>query len=217
MQSANFAELGQHGRTKHGGKPRETVNRRQKHGDIAETHKDFRVLGDEVVVEPFEKLVGVASADATDDRPDLVIRDEVYEYTDRGTISVQTVGDPFQLYFANEWNPPAPLQAIRALKADIAAGFHNIEIKPGLPVKCNRYAILKTEKPDQDPWTDSTMNSEAVCPTGSVPLSGGCDMTCFSLVHTSSLPTASGWQCKAVSTDETREYKAVALCLHLSP
>lgn len=40
----------------------------------------------------------------------------VYNVLPRGTIGVQTASDPFQLFFAEEWNPPAPVDEVKRLE-----------------------------------------------------------------------------------------------------
>lgn len=42
-----------------------------------------------------------------------------YEVLPRGTIGVQTASDPFQLFFAEEWNPPAPVSMMAKLEAAV--------------------------------------------------------------------------------------------------
>lgn len=44
-----------------------------------------------------------------------------YEVLPRGTISVQTASDPFQLFFAAEYSPMAPLQAVERLQKELIA------------------------------------------------------------------------------------------------
>lgn len=39
-----------------------------------------------------------------------------YNVLPRGTIGVQTASDPFQLFFAEEWNPPAPIDEVKRLE-----------------------------------------------------------------------------------------------------
>ena len=40
------------------------------------------------------------------------INDVTYDVVPRATIDVQTASDPFQLFFAEEWIPPAPIKEI---------------------------------------------------------------------------------------------------------
>ncbi len=42
-----------------------------------------------------------------------------YNLLPRGTITIQTAGKPFQLFFTEEYNPPAPLKEIQRLEAEL--------------------------------------------------------------------------------------------------
>jgi hypothetical protein len=79
------------------------------------------------------------------------------------------------------------------------------------------------------PWSDSSPDdnaSIATCPSDSTLLSGGCDMTCLSMDHLSSVPNppgpnANGWKCRhapqqgpmlVADTHDNRTHSALALC-----
>lgn len=79
------------------------------------------------------------------------------------------------------------------------------------------------------PWSDTAPDSNAsiaTCPSDYTLLSGGCDMTCLSMDHLSSVPSppgpnATGWKCRhapqpgpalAADTRDGRTHSALALC-----
>jgi hypothetical protein len=49
------------------------------------------------------------------------INDVTYDVVPRATIDVQTASDPFQLFFAEEWIPPAPIKEIDRLMSELQA------------------------------------------------------------------------------------------------
>ena len=59
----------------------------------------------------------------TRDQPkDRTINGTVYQFLPRGTISVQTASDPFQLFFSESWEPPAPITAVDELRQQLTRG-----------------------------------------------------------------------------------------------
>lgn len=56
---------------------------------------------------------------------------EEYDFLDRGTITIQSSSDPFQLFFAEEWNPGLPAKAALALRQDLLGEIQKNEIPTG--------------------------------------------------------------------------------------
>lgn len=48
------------------------------------------------------------------------LNDTEFSVLPRATISVQTASDPFQLYFAEQWEPPLPLTEMQRIRDDLA-------------------------------------------------------------------------------------------------
>ncbi|MEQ5803033.1 hypothetical protein [Halomonas sp. H10-9-1] len=54
-----------------------------------------------------------------DDAEEIVRAGNSYDILPRGTITIQTAGKPFQLFFAEEYNPPAPLNELQRVEREI--------------------------------------------------------------------------------------------------
>jgi hypothetical protein len=103
--------------------------------------------------------------------------------------------------------------AVKALEQKLATNF----VVSGNRVRCDISW--------KDPPTEEN-TSFALCPPTSTLLSGGCDMTCLSMDHLSSIPSppgpnAKGWQCRhapqpgpMLDADkrDNRSFSALALC-----
>lgn len=87
----------------------------------------------------------------------------MYNVLPRGTIGVQTASDPFQLFFAEEWNPPAPIDEVKRLETALR--------QAELPVGTIVTSLLT---PDQffNPL-NATIRAEAWVPVDGKPLPPG--------------------------------------------
>jgi hypothetical protein len=126
------------------------------------------------------------------------LKDQIFAVTPRGTITIQTSSDPFQLYFAEAWVPPAPLTELEkllqrvnvleltvkkqaekleqtALKKDVNIALGNIPSIVG-NYKQHKYAAdyqKQTEFGSEKGFTLSSSYDEAVCPEGWVAVGWG--------------------------------------------
>jgi hypothetical protein len=86
-----------------------------------------------------------------------------YNVLPRGTIGIQTASDPFQLFFAEEWNPPAPLDEVKRLEA----ALRQAELPIGTVV-----ASVLTPEQFFNP-VNMTIRAEAWVPVDGKPLPSG--------------------------------------------
>lgn len=116
-------------------------------------------------------------------------------------------------------------EELRATNAQIAALEQRIS-KQSKPL--GNFVVSGNRMRCDVPWTDgSDANASiATCPDGSTLLSGGCDMTCLSMDHLSSIPNppgqnANGWKCRHAPQEghfldddkrANRTFSALALC-----
>jgi hypothetical protein len=74
-----------------------------------------------------------------------VLQNEPFDVLPRATISVQTASDPFQLYFPEEWTPPAPLSELAKLTERVNTLQSRIQILESEVVRKEEFSKLKED------------------------------------------------------------------------